>query len=220
MFIKTLKVILSILFIPVAVASTKAFFRNMEELSILSGSMRLLISGFLAYPIFHIVFVKPMYIYTFGHEIVHVIATWLCGGKVTSFQISSEGGSVGTTKDNLFIRISPYFVPIHLMFLCLVYWILSRFYDISRFSGTFIFLIGFTISFHVFMTIEVMKVRQPDMVKAGYFFSVILIYVINIAIGVLVLSAIFRDISFIEFAKDTYAFSKDIYVDIFHRFFG
>ena len=66
-------------------------------------------------------------------------------------------------------------------------------------------------SFHVFMTIEAMKLRQPDIVKIGYLFSVCFIYVANISVILLVLSAIFRDISFLPFAKNTYAFTQGIY---------
>jgi len=220
MFWKTLKIVIPILFIPVVIASTKAFLGSLDDLSLSSNSLALLTGGFFAYPIFHIVFLKPMYIYAWGHEIVHVLATWICGGKVTSFSISHAGGSVTTTKSNLFITISPYFVPIHTIFLCFIYWILSRFCDMSQFSKVFVFLIGFTMSFHIFMTIEIMKMRQPDIVKTGQFFSLIFIYVTNLFVVQLVLSAIFRNVSIVSFAKKTWYFSKDIYLNIFDKLVG
>ncbi|MGB2705842.1 MAG: hypothetical protein WBC74_03190 [Candidatus Omnitrophota bacterium] len=217
MLIKTIKTIIPLLFIPIVIASTKTSVQALKGMDLLNVNLYLVTGGFLAYPIFHIVFLKPMYIYSVGHEIIHVLATWLCGGKVTSFHVSHAGGNVTTTKTNLFIRLAPYFVPIHTIFLFLLYWALSKFYNISQFSNEFIFLIGFTMSFHVFMTIEVMKMRQPDIIKTGYFFSVLFIYVANIFVAVLVLSFIFRDISFVTFAKNTFALSKDIYLNIFGR---
>jgi len=217
MIVKVIKIIVPLLFIPIVIASTKTSVQALKGMDFLNADLYLVIGGFLAYPIFHIVFLKPMYIYSVGHEIVHVLATWVCGGKVTSFQVSHAGGSVTTTKTNLFIRLAPYFVPIHMLFLFLLYWALSKFYNMSQFSNEFIFLIGFTMSFHVFMTIEVMKMRQPDIIKTGYFFSVLFIYVANIFVAILVLGFIFKDISFITFAKNTFVLSKDIYLDIFGR---
>lgn len=217
MFWQALKIIITILFAPVVFSSTKAFLLSFENLKIFTPNSLILISGFLAYPIFHIVFMKPMYVYALGHELVHVLATWLSCGKVASFRISSGGGSVSTTKTNPFITLSPYFVPIHAMFLVLVYWILSLFYDVSKFFNEFIFLIGFAMSFHIFLTIETMKLRQPDIVKTGYIFSVFIIYVANISITLFVLSLIFGEISFPAFAKNTFFISKDIYINTFNN---
>ncbi len=215
MFGKIFKVLIAIFFIPVVISSTKAFLQGLRHLDFVNVNFLWLVGGFFVYPIFHIIFLKPMYIYAWGHEVVHVLAIWLCGGKVTSFQISHEGGTVAATKTNLFIRLSPYFVPIHAMLLFLLYWILSRFYNMSKFSNEFIFLIGFAISFHLIMTVEVMKRRQPDILRTGYLFSVLLIYVANISIAFLALSFISKDISFVAFAKKTFIYSKDIYSNIF-----
>jgi len=214
MISKVIKVILGILFIPVVIAATKAFFITLDNLSLFNINLYLFIGGFFTYPIFQIVFLKPMYLYALGHEITHVLATWLCGGRVTSFHISRDGGQVTTTKTNVFIRLSPYFVPIHTVFLLLVYWGLSRFFDVSGFSQQLVFLIGFTISLHIFMTITIMKIEQPDIVKTGYLFSVLFIYTTNIVMSLLILSFIFKDISFVYFLKKTFFISKEIYLSI------
>lgn len=219
MFTRTLKAIVGVFFIPVAVASTKALFLTLGNIGFLNCNLYLLVGGFFVYPIFHIVFFKPMYVYALGHEAVHVLATWLCGGKVTSFSVSQSGGSVTTTKTNLFISLSPYFVPIHTIFLSLVFWVFSRFFDVSQFYDEFIFLVGFTMSFHLIMTIEVAKMHQPDIIKTGYLFSVLFIYVANISVALLVLSFIFTDVSFKYFAKQTFAISKNIYLNIFNTLF-
>ena len=214
---KILKAILAILFIPLVIASTKAFFISLDNISFLNLNLFLLAAGFAAYPIFHIVFFKPTYIYAWGHEVVHVIATWICAGKVTSFKITSAGGSVTTTKSNLFIRLSPYFVPMHTIILVLIFWAASFVYNVTGFMNELIFLVGFTMSFHLFMTIETMKIEQPDILKTGYLFSVLFIYIANIFVMLLVLSIIFRDISFISFLKRTFFISKEMYIDIFDK---
>ena len=68
----------------------------------------------------HILVFKLTYLYTLGHEAIHVIATWLCGGHVTSFSVSKWGGNVSTSKTNFFIELSPYFVPIYTVGLLLI----------------------------------------------------------------------------------------------------
>ena len=220
MFGRTLKAVIAICFIPVVISATKAFFKGMGNLGFINVNFFLLLGGFFSYPVFHILFFKPMYAYALGHETVHVLATWLCGGKVTSFHVSQAGGEVATTKTNLFITLGPYFVPIHTIFLFLLYWVLSNFFSLSRFSNVLIFLAGFTLSFHIFMTIEVMKMRQPDIIKTGYIFSILFIYVINIFVLMLALSFISRDVSFISFVKKTFVLSKDIYLNILGRLFA
>ncbi|MBL7157831.1 MAG: hypothetical protein ISS92_06735 [Candidatus Omnitrophica bacterium] len=217
---KTSKAILAVLFIPFAIGVTQAFLKSFDSIGLFNiKSYVTLLAGFFAYPIMHIIFTKPMYIYALGHEIVHVLATWISGGKVISFSVTHEGGNVTTTKTNFFIQLAPYFVPIHTIALFLLYWILSQFYDMGKFSQEFVFLVGFSLSFHIFMTIEVMKMRQPDILKAGYIFSILFIYVANIFIALLVVSSVFRDVSFVSFAKNTWNISKGIYVNVFDKIF-
>ena len=217
---KAIKIIITVLFIPVAIASTKAFFGSLDNLMFININSSLLVGGFFAYPVFRIVLVKPTYFYALGHEVVHVLATWLCGGKVTSFHVSQKGGEVTTTKTNSFIRLSPYFIPIHAIFFSFVYAALFNVLNLSRFFNEFLFLIGFMIGLHIFMTIETMKTSQPDIMKTGYFFSVLFIYVANIFVLISVLSIISRQISFINFAKNTFVLSKDIYLSFFGKLLG
>ena len=74
-------------------------------------------------------------------------------------------------------------------------------------------------SFHIFMTIEVMKMRQPDIMRTGYIFSVLFIYTANIFILELVVSFLLKDISFIAYIKETIVLSRDMYVGAFLKVF-
>lgn len=73
-------------------------------------------------------------------------------------------------------------------------------------------------SFHIFMTIEVMKMRQPDMMKAGYIFSALFVYMCNLSVVILGLSLMFKNISFLYFLEKTALYTKNIYIDIFNTF--
>ena len=53
-----------------------------------------------------------VYIYVLGHELTHAIAAIICLGRVQTLRIGLDGGYVETDTDNLFIALSPYFVPL------------------------------------------------------------------------------------------------------------
>ena len=100
-------------------------------------------------------------------------------------------------------------------------WLIAKSIELSmtirkEFSDEFMFMVGFTLSFHIFMTVEVMKKEQPDIIKSGNLFSIIFIYLANVFIVLLVLSFIF-DLSFISFTKEAFVLSKEIYINIFNK---
>ena len=167
----------------------------------------------------HLFLFKPAYLYTLGHEITHVLATWLCGGGVKSFNVSEKGGQVQTTKSNAFINLSPYFVPTYTIILSILYFIIPLFVKIENLSGIYFFLAGFTLALHLVFTADVLKVKQPDVVNTGYLFSLVMIYIINILLIAFVLSLLFKNISFEEFFYSAYNSSKNIYVGVFKQLF-
>jgi hypothetical protein len=214
---RIVKIIAGILAVPIMFGVTRAFYGNIVGVTELSGILRYFIWGIVTYVIVHLMFYKPTYIYVFGHEAVHAIFAWIMGGKIKSFKVSEEGGSVGTDKSNVLIELSPYFVPIYAIILMVVYFVLSYSYAIN--GAVFIFLIGFALAFHVIMTIEVMKIRQPDIVKSGYFFSIVFVYVLNIVIISLLFSMIFKSFSIKQFFINSWMISKDVYVAIIKQLF-
>ena len=69
------------------------------------------------------------------------------------------------------------------------------------------------------MTTEVMKTRQPDMVKSGYLFSIVFVYVLNIIIIAMLFSLLFPSFSSKKFFIDSFTFAKDIYTAIIRQLF-
>lgn len=220
MFARTIKFIVGILIIPIAVAISIVFFKQLGFVRTLSyPSSQFFLWGVVAYTGMHLFLFKPRYLYTLGHEATHALATWFCGGKVTGFNVSKKGGAVSTTKNNFFISLSPYFFPFYTLVISLVYFLGSLFYNLSYFSGYFIFLVGLTLSMHIISTVEVMRMEQPDILRTGYIFSVVLIYIINIALIALIVSLLFRELSFTWFLSNSYSTSKAIYIKVFKQLF-
>jgi hypothetical protein len=152
-----------------------------------------------------------------GHETVHAGVAWLFGGRIKSFRVSEKGGSVGTDKSNIVIDLSPYFVPIYAIAITLVYFLIASSYRIN--SATFVFLIGFALAFHIISTIEIFKIRQPDIVKTGYFFSIVLIYILNIVTIALIFGLLFSSFSARKFFIDSWSASKNIYAALIRQLF-
>ena len=203
MLSKIFKTLLGILLLPVAVGAAQAFYTQISDISIFSGILRVIERGVLVYLVFHLLVIRPGYLYVLGHECVHVLATWLCGGHVVSFNVTPAGGNVVTSKTNFFIELSPYFVPLYTILLGFAYVVLrSVDANIPHMSLIFLFLVGATLAFHFVMTAEVLKLQQPDIAKSGLLFSLIVIFVGNLIVVMAVFSPIFR-ISFVEFLKNS-----------------
>ena len=208
---KFFKTVLGLAMIPVVMGTAKAFHLSISDISLFSGMLRVMERGVLAYLIFHLLILRPVYIYVLGHECAHVLATWLCGGHVVSFSVTPSGGNVVTSKTNFFIELSPYFVPVYTLILGAIYVILKAMaVSIPHMSLMFVFLVGFTLAFHFVMTAEVMKMQQSDIAKSGLVFSLVIIFVGNLIVVMAVFSPLFR-ISFWEFIQDSYLNSRETY---------
>ena len=206
---------------PFVASTSLALYEQFGNIDIFfTKSQQYFLVGIAAYCLIQLLLFKPVYLYVLGHESVHVLATWLCLGRVTSFEISSQGGSVTTSKSNLFISLSPYFVPIYAILLIIVYYLLNNVFSEGILAQRyFMFLLGMVLAFHIVMTVDTLKTRQPDLLKAGYLTSSVLIYVVNLVIISATLGLLFTGFSFRSFLNRTYFLSFDIYASIFKQLF-
>lgn len=217
---KVSKFVIGLILIPVVIGISISFFESLANIGVArhTGS-KIFLWGVLSYVVLHLFLFKPTYVYTLGHEITHVLATWICGGGVKSFKVSKGSGSVETTKSNFFINLSPYFIPTYTLIISFLYFLLPLFLNIPNLRTIYFFLIGFSLSLHLIFTAEVLKTKQPDILNTGYLFSLALIYIINIILVAFLLSLLFEGISFDNFFYNTYFKSKNIYVNILKQLF-
>jgi hypothetical protein len=134
---------------------------------------------------------RPVGIYVFGHELTHAIWVWIFGGSVHEFVASAEGGYIRTNKDNFIISLAPYFYPIYSLAVIVVYGAGSLFYDLGRSEEVFLWMrpiqmlflvLGFTWAFHLSFTCWMIPKGQTDLTRYGTFFSLVVIYTMNIAL--------------------------------------
>ncbi len=184
--IRLTKFTIGLLLIPACYGVTLAFYHG------LLGEMRSqywFLWGFAAFIFIFAIFQQPIRSYVFGHELTHAFWILLFRGDVTAFSASAKGGKVEGTKGNFFIALSPYFFPVYAVLLIAIYFLGRLFWDPQRFMAAYVFLIGFTWSFHIILTTSVLVKGQPDVKKNGYLFSLTIIYVMNvIVLGIILIS--------------------------------
>ncbi|MFH1856396.1 MAG: hypothetical protein ABH836_04085, partial [Candidatus Omnitrophota bacterium] len=213
-----LKTLLGILLLPVAVGTALSFYALILDIGFASNMFHLFERGVLIYLLFHVFVARPVYLYVLGHEFVHVLATWLSGGSVVSFNVTPRGGSVVTSKTNFFIELSPYFVPLYTLLIGPAFFILKAAgVQIPFMSAIFVFVVGITLAFHFAMTAEALKLRQSDVGKSGIIFSFVLIFIGNLIVVMAVFCPVFADLSFVGFIKNSWANSWDIYTGIYGK---
>ena len=215
-----LKILLGIFTFPVCVGVSLGFYESLSRIKIMSYyQQKYFIVGAVSYLVVHAIVLKPAYLYILGHELMHAIAALLSGGKVKSIRVSSKGGSVSTTKNSIFIALSPYLFPLYTVFVSAIWFSLNYFMKGRLSYSLFLFAIGFTLMFHIVLTIDFLKIKQTDLLHAGHLFSICLIYIINLIIVGLVFSLLFKDMVFGNFLQYSYLKAKDIYVAIFRQLF-
>jgi hypothetical protein len=152
---------------------------------------------------------KPLIVYVFGHELTHALMVKIMGGRVSEFQVGSDGGYIVSSKINTWIALAPYFVPIYSVFVIIVYGIVSAFYDLQPHAelatGILYGLLGLTWAFHATFTVSMIPRGQTDLAYGGTFFSLTVIYLMNLLVLSLLLVLATPYVSFASFGRELLA---------------
>ena len=145
---------------------------------------------------------RPILIYVFGHELTHALWVWLMGGRVSRFRVSSDGGHVVTTKANFWIALAPYFFPIYSILAIATYGVLGLFVNVQPYGRLLYAVIGVTWAFHFTFTCWMIPKNQTDLTDQGTFFSLVVIYLMNLLLLSAMLILASRQITFESFGAD------------------
>ena len=214
------KFLVSILAIPFVISASYSLYYQISKIYSVDSNQWFFLLGIIVYLIIHTVLFKPNVVYIFGHELTHALAMFISAGKVKSFKVSKKGGEVKGTKSNIFISLAPYFFPTYTLIVILLWYVGRQFWDIRDYLGVFLFSVGLTLTFHFVMTVEFLKTKQPDLIKSGYMFSIVLIYLINLSIAALILNFVFADFSFKAYALTAYESAKEMYLWAWRQMFS
>ena len=152
---------------------------------------------------------KPLIVYVYGHELTHAITVKLMGGRVSDFSVSRDGGYIVSSKINTWIALAPYFVPIYSVGVILLYGLVSLLYDLQPHAelatGILYGLLGFTWAFHATFTLSMIPRGQTDLAYGGTFFSLTIIYLMNLLVLSLLLILATPYVSFRSFGRELLA---------------
>jgi hypothetical protein len=147
-----------------------------------------------------------------------MISTYICGGKVKKVKIGTSYGSVNVNKVNTFIALSPYFVPLYTIIVTLLWAILKYIIKINLSIEILSFFIGFTIMFHLLLTIYAIYIGQQDFKISGWLFSIIIIFIINCLILIFLFILLFLPKIQISQIKDFFLLNtKNAYIICYQK---
>ncbi len=161
---------------------------------------------------------RPLRGYVFGHELTHAIWVWLWGGRVSRFKVSREGGYILTDTHNFWIALAPYFYPIYSFAVILAYGIASLFWQVVDVDDKFMLmtplqwlflLLGVTWAFHLSFTIWMIPKGQTDLTYHGTFFSLVIIYIMNLLLLTVFVVIVARGLTFPAFAHELLRNTED-----------
>lgn len=177
-----MKWIAGILLLPICVGVTNTLVRVIGASGRADTIWAAMLAGAACWLVIYILLPKPMWVYVFGHELTHVIWTWLFGGRVKRFKVTSRGGHVRITKSNFVIALAPYFFPVYTMMVGLIFLLGHMLWDWRRFALYFHFLLGASYAFHLTLTWRALQVEQTDITEHGYWFSGMIIWLGNMLV--------------------------------------
>jgi hypothetical protein len=212
-----LKFVFAIFLLPVCVVLTETFFTIFahatiaqrlwagQEFWFFSLGTVLWLIAFAGLP-------RPVLVYVFGHELTHALWVWLMGGRISRFRVSSEGGHIVTNRTNFWIALAPYFFPIYSILTIAIYGGFSIFYNVQPYGRLLYAVIGGTWAFHLTFTLWMIPKKQTDLRDHGTFFSLVMIYLLNLSLLSVMLILASPHITFAsfgaEFAKNLANFSQ------------
>ncbi|MDD5198591.1 MAG: hypothetical protein PHC88_02210 [Terrimicrobiaceae bacterium] len=183
-------------------AALHEHFWATEEFWFFGLGLVLWLVAFLALP-------RPLWIYVFGHELTHALWVLLHGGRVSQFRITPQGGHILSDRINTWIALAPYFFPIYSLLVIAIYGAAGLFWDMTPFRPVLYMLIGATWGFHITFTLWMIPRGQTDITYGGNFYSLVIIYLLNLAVLSIFLIAASQGLTLAGFGRELLANSVD-----------
>jgi hypothetical protein len=207
------KFVIGLFLLPLAWVLTITFFESflgsLHHGMLASQSFGCIVAGMLLFGVLFFIIPRRVLMlpYVFGHEVTHALWVKLFGGNVADrFHVSLDGGHVLTDRVNTWIALAPYFFPLYSILLITLYGAASLAADLTSYRWILFLLLGFTLAFHLVFTCLLITKGQPDLHYGGTFFSLMVIYLINLLILIALLLVAGKGVTIQSFGAD---FSKN-----------
>jgi hypothetical protein len=192
---KWLKFIIAILLLPFCFGAAVALGRVLSYTGRAETIWIALLAGAGCWIAVFLLLPKPMRLYVFGHELTHVLWTWLFGGRVRKFKAGARGGYVIITKTNFLIALAPYFFPVYVVIVLAIFAIGHWLWNWRDYFVFCHLLVGAAYAFHVTLTFHILKTRQSDITSQGCLFSAVVIFLGNVLVLLIGIPLLTKEIS-------------------------
>lgn len=179
---KWVKLLIAVALLPVCVGAGQALWMVIRASGSADTTWVPFLAGAACWVVICLLLPKPMWVYVFGHELTHVVWTWLFGGQVKRFKASSRGGQVVVSKTNFVIALAPYFFPLYAVLVILTFLIGHSIWNWTHFLVWFHLMLGAAYAFHVTLTAHVLHTEQSDITSQGWLFSAVVIFLGNVSV--------------------------------------
>ncbi len=229
---KSLKILLGVVLIPIAVGATQAF---LAELNHSGAGARSFLTGLAVYLFIHLVVYKVKWLYDIGHAVLSRLASFCFGGKVVAMGAGGGGGDKpsgkgqknakggepgGADGGSPLVALSPCLVPVYVILAAVAIAAAGWWRDLGRWNQAWAGVLGALLTFHWMMTLETIQQRKETIASAGYVLSVVLIYLSSLSLTAAVLPWVVRSFDGLAYVASTYDASRALYVAVFHQLFG
>ena len=124
------------------------------------------------------------------------------GGRVSRFRVGRDGGHIVTSKANFWIALAPYFFPLYSILAIAIYGVLSFSLNVQPYGRLLYAVIGATWAFHFTFTCWMIPKNQTDLSDQGTFFSLVVIYLMNLLLLSVMLVLASSQITFADLGRD------------------
>ncbi len=191
-----LKFIFAILLLPLVIATVVALQGEIGRFD--AGLHQSILLGTLAYVLMKFFVYDFDAVYKFGQNIVS-----------TCFQFLKP-----------VMNFAPYVIPIYTILGIVAYAIVHMMGRMDAYAGMFFAVIAFTFAMHIILTAQDLYAKDSIAGKPNYFFSMGLIFVVDVFFMALLMSLVGKGFSFVHFFQELSASSLHIYIAIFKQLFG
>jgi hypothetical protein len=179
---KWAKTVVAVLLLPLCAGAVSALMKVLRATGSAETFWVAFVGGAACWLVVFLLLPKPMLVYVFGHELTHALWTWLFGGRVQRFKATANGGHVVISKSNFLIVLAPYFFPLYVVGVVIVFALGNLAFGWERYLPWFHLLVGAAYSFHVTLTWHILQTRQSDITSQGWLFSIVIIFLGHITV--------------------------------------